>query len=67
MTTDQTAQIRLTRVLRSLHDREAEVENLRERVYRLAQQLQDAEAILLELNRPSNPKIMRYFQYAGQN
>jgi hypothetical protein len=65
MTTDQTAQIRLTRVLRSLHDREAEVEDLRERVYRLARQLQDAEAILLELNRPSNPKIMKYFQYAG--
>ena len=42
----QAAQMRLTRVLESLSQREQEVENLREHAYRLASQLYAAEALL---------------------
>lgn len=42
----QAAQTRLARVLESLSQREQEVENLREHVYRLASQLYAAEALL---------------------
>ena len=40
------AQTRLVRVLESLRQREIEVEDLRERVFRLASQLHAAEALL---------------------
>lgn len=42
----QGAQTRLVRVLESLRQREIEVEDLRERVYRLSSQLHAAEALI---------------------
>ena len=63
------AQTRLVRLLESLRQREIEVEDLRERVFRLASQLHAAEALLDDVYRaPSavsvhqvKAKIFEYF------